>query len=111
MLMRIVYRARRAGKTTELIAWVLAGEKTRSYPFWSRVLLVHQLQEAQHLRVRGNKYGLDYNQVFSMLEWSNARLGILPVELAIDNADFILQSLIGGPNRVVSISINDESDG
>ena len=105
--MEVVHKGRGEGKTEELVEWVKRGVATTSYPYWSRVLLVHSLDAAQRIRVQGNKYGLDYNQVFALREWANARLGILPVEIAIDNVEFLIQQA-AGQSRVVVISINQE---
>ena len=103
--MFIIHKGRAEGKTTDLVRWVKEGKDTKSYPFWSRVILVHSLQEAQRMRKKGNEYGLDYTQVYSYQEWANAYKGLLPVEVGIDNADILLQSLFGiHPVKVVSIT-------
>lgn len=96
--MRVIVNGRQAGKTYALMKWVKEGEKTDSYPGWSRVLLTHSLAEAQRLRTL---YDLDYRQVFSISEWKTARLGRKPVDVAVDNADMILAHMIGQyPSRV-----------
>ena len=90
--MKVIARGRREGKTHALIEWVKEGEETDSYPGWSRVLLCHSLEEAQRIRTQ---YDLDYRQVFAVNEWKTAHLGHEPVEVALDNADIILTSLLG----------------
>lgn len=90
--MNVIARGRRGGKTHALIAWVKQGEKTDSYPGWSRVIVTHTLQDAEYLRKKGD---LDYRQVFSVEEWRTARLGRRPVHVAVDNADLVLASYLG----------------
>jgi hypothetical protein len=89
---RVIARGRQAGKTYDLIQWVKEGKETNSYPGWSRVLLCHTLEEAQRIRT---DYDVDYRQVFGVTEWGAARLGRKPVEIAVDNADLVLASLLG----------------
>lgn len=88
----IVARPRQGGKTTEVVEWIQQGARTDSYPGWSRVLLTHTVHDADRVR---RDFGLDYHQVFSIEEWRTARLGRLPVEVAMDNADIVLANLIG----------------
>lgn len=88
----IIVRPRRAGKTYESVQWVLAGQRTDSYPGWSRVLLTGSIQEAE--RIRSAHPELEYRQVFSWSEWQAARLGKKPVEVGIDNADMILSTIL-----------------
>lgn len=38
--MKVLVRDRRAGKTTELIKWLLQGKEQDKYPYWSRVIVV-----------------------------------------------------------------------
>jgi len=93
--MNIIVRPRQAGKTHEIVQWVLAGEKTDSYPGWTRVLLAISIAEAG--RIRDAYPDLDYRQVFSWYEWQGARLGPKPVEVAIDNVDLVLQHILRQP--------------
>lgn len=39
--MQVIVRDRQQGKTTDLVAWLLQGERRTNYPNWSRVILVH----------------------------------------------------------------------
>ena len=91
--MHIIVRPRQAGKTHAIVQWILAGEKTNSYPGWSRVLLCHDLASADYVRKQFPE--LDYRQVFSWREWRERRPGPKPVEVAVDNADLILAQAIG----------------
>lgn len=99
--MKVIARPRQAGKTYELIQWLKGGERTDSYPGWSRILLCHSLEEAQRIRTAGQ---LDYRQVFSVEEWRSARIGQKPVEVAVDNADLVLASLIGQYPTHISVT-------
>jgi phage terminase large subunit-like protein len=100
---RVIVRGRQAGKTYALIEWVKEGDKTKSYPGWSRILLCHSLDEAQRIRT-DPRYGLDYHQVFAVSEWRTARLGHKPVEIAMDNVDLVLASFIGQAPSQISIT-------
>lgn len=99
---RVVARPRRNGKTTEAVEWVLAGEATDSYPFWTRVLLVSSIDAADN--VRSQFPALDYRQVFAWDEWRRARLGTRPVEVALDNADILIAQTIGQVARLVTLT-------
>jgi hypothetical protein len=99
---KIIARPRQAGKTHEAVQWVLAGEQTDSYPNWSRVLLCHSIEES--IRIRSSFPELDYRQVFSYEEWRKARLGNKPVEVAVDNADILIERVVGQRASVVTIS-------
>ena len=98
----VVARPRRNGKTTEAVDWVLAGEPTDSYPFWTRVLLVPTIAAADN--VRSQFPLLDYRHAFSWNEWRNARLGARPVEVALDNADILIAQTIGQVARFVTLT-------
>lgn len=89
--MKVIVRGRQAGKTYDLVQWVKQGDETNSYPGWSRVILTHSIAEAERIR---DLYDLDYRQVFSAEEWRTARLGLKPVEVAVDNAELILASYL-----------------
>lgn len=103
--MKVTVNGRQSGKTYALVQWVKEGVETDSYPGWSRVILTHTIDEAIRLRA---DYDLDYRQVFSVEEWRSARLGHLPVEVGVDNADLFLHRLIGQrPSRVTMTGSTD----
>lgn len=99
---QVAVRPRRAGKTTEAVEWVMAGEPTDSYPFWTRVLLTPTIEAAD--QARRQFPALDYRQVFAWSEWRSARLGARPVEVALDNADILIAQTIGQVARFVTIT-------
>jgi hypothetical protein len=103
----VIVRPRQAGKTYEMVQWVKQGEPTRSYPFWSRIILCPTLEMAQRLRT-DETYGLDYTQVFGVDEWRRARKGPLPVEVAIDNLDLFLAIGLGQTPAVVTVTGDPE---
>lgn len=90
--MKFIVLPRQAGKTHMLVEWVRKGVETRSYPFWSRVILTPNIREAD--RIRG-EYQLDYTQVYSLDEWRTAHLGPRSVEIGVDNLDWVLRDLLG----------------
>lgn len=89
-----IVRPRQGGKTRTAVEWVLEGERTDSYPGWSRILICHSIEESA--RIRADYPDLDYQQVFSWAEWANVHPGFKPVSIAIDNADMILSRLLRG---------------
>lgn len=100
--MQIIVRPRQMGKTHAMVQWVLEGERTDSYPGWSRVILTPDIRQADYLRAQYPN--LDYRQVFSWQEWRDARLGYRPVDVAVDNAEMILASIIRHTPAVVSMT-------
>jgi hypothetical protein len=78
-----------------------------SYPFWSRIVLVPDINQAQIFR---KQHDLDYHQVFTFGEWMNARRGHLPVEIAIDNADMVLSQMLHCKVHLISVT-EEPSDG
>lgn len=99
--MKVIVRPRRAGKTHELLEWVKQGERTDSYPGWSRIILTHTLDEAQRLRTREDMY---YHQVFSVGEWQSARIGYPSPEIGVDNLDIIVADYLRQMPTVVSMT-------
>jgi hypothetical protein len=87
--MQVFVGGRRSGKTARMIQWLGEGHRTTSYPFWSRVVITHDLRSAEELRkgVLKDMYpGEDvYRWVFSLDEWKTAHVGKQPVEVAVDN--------------------------
>lgn len=108
----VIVAGRRQGKTTQLLEWLKEAKRTDSYPFWDRVLLVHTTREAQRLRIdlrteaeeKGiEDSGLYYNLVYSYEEWKGAYLGVCPVDIAVDNLDFLISHHFGQTPKLVSI--------
>lgn len=112
---KLVVGGRRSGKTTELLKWLSQAKRTRSYPFWDRVLLVHTTDRAQHLRIalrkeaelKGIDDGLHYNLVYSYEEWKTIHLGQEPVEIAVDDIEFLFHRLFGQTPRLISFHATD----
>jgi hypothetical protein len=100
--MQIYVLPRQAGKTHRLVEWVLAGEKTDAYPGWSRILLVHSVEECN--RLRRHYPALDFHQVFSVSEWQRTRFGTIDMEIGLDNADMVLAALLGRMPSVVTMT-------
>jgi hypothetical protein len=97
-MMKIISRPRAGGKTYELLEWVLQAQKTKSYPFWDRIILTTHLSEAQRLRTQLRTETDDpdaYNLVFSVNEWVTAHRGLKPVQIAFDNLDLYIQARFG----------------
>ena len=99
--MKVTANGRQAGKTYALVEWVREGERTDSYPGWSRVILTHSCDEARRVR---SLYRLDYRQVFSVNEWKDFRLGSGSVEIAVDNVDILLHHMIDQRPNIVTMT-------
>lgn len=108
----VIVAGRRKGKTTHLLAWLKEAKRTNSYPFWDRVLLVHSIRRAQDLRIDLRREaeaagvedsGVYYNLVYSFEEWKKARLGHAPVDIAVDDLDFLVSDYFRQTPRLVSI--------
>lgn len=106
--MKVYAADRQQGKTERVIEWLSAGKRTDSYPFWSRVLIVPTYMEAERLRkgVLAQRFPDEdvYRWVFALDEWATARLGRDPVEIAVDNADYLLASLLGQAPAVITVT-------
>lgn len=97
---------RQRGKTEDLITWVKQGKKTKTYPYWTRIIIEPNMATADQLRggdPATNKYGLDYQQVFSWEEWRGVYRGArsyLDIEIGIDNVDILLGDLLQGWGQI-----------
>lgn len=98
------------GKTTRLLEWVAAGEPRNGYPFWSRVLVVHSLQEVMRLRsiIRADPerplFEDDPHRLYHLDDWRTAHLQERDVEVALDNLDLMIAHLVG-PGRLSRASM------
>lgn len=109
----LIVGGRQSGKTMRLLEWVAAGEKIARYPGWSRVLVVDSIDEVSRLRsiIRADRenplFEDDPHRVYSFREWQSA-VGVDPsVEVALDNAEFVLARVIG-PGRLSAASMTGE---
>jgi hypothetical protein len=103
--MKVIAAARKTGKTQQAVDWVLEGERVHGYPGWSRVLLVHNLEEVVRLR---DQFSLDPKQIFSLHEWQRASNVHPETEVAIDNVDMYLHNLIGRHGVPTLVTITGE---
>jgi hypothetical protein len=80
------------------------GEAIDKDPYWSRILLFHNIAEAVRIR---NEYDLDYRQVFSFNEWRGThgkRISADEVEIAVDNLDLLLSDMFGVTPTMIAIN-------
>ena len=105
---------RQEGKTTQLIEWLLGGQLIDMWPSWSRVLivpssqqmkyLVHQFDAAdQELRDKGCPGGLQ-KVVLTVGSYALTRLRLADVEVAVDNAEELIEQQLGLRPDVVSMT-------
>jgi hypothetical protein len=105
--MKIIVQPRRAGKTYKLVEWVRQGKKSSDYPYWSRIMLVSNMMEAERIR---NSYDLDCHQVFTFDGWQHRYfLPTTEVEVAIDNAELIFTRMFNSDIRMISMT-GEEND-
>lgn len=100
--MKLLFMWRQRGKTSRIVEWVVKGEQTTQFPFWSRVMLVHTAVQRRWL-IEG-AHQLHPRQVFTLADWSKAAIVDKSVEVAIDDADLILKSIARG-HKVAMISM------
>jgi hypothetical protein len=82
---------RQTGKTTAAIAWLSWGEQTRTYPGWSRILVVPTLARLDYVRLGWWGRLPDFShRVYALQEWVNARNPDPSVEVCLDDLDTYL---------------------
>lgn len=90
-------RGRAAGKTHELVRWLLDGHESLAPARtvrWSRVIVAPSVEQADYIR---DRYDLDYDVVFPMRGILDGRLaGRGDVEVGIDEAGLLLARLFPG---------------
>lgn len=105
---------RQSGKTSRLLEWVAEGEPREGYPFWSRVLVVHNRQEVLRLRsiIRADPerplFEDDPHRVYDLDDWRSAHIQQRDVEVALDNLDLMIAHLVG-PGRLSRASMTGRS--
>lgn len=101
--LQVIVTDRGQGKSTALAAWAKAGEWVSGCP--TRVVLCVNQKMADLLV---EHHGLDERQVCSLRAWREGRRrGHIPVAIAIDDAEFALQEMIG-PNPLHCISLTGD---
>lgn len=124
--MKIVQLDRGRGKTTQLIDWLHFGQFRHGYPFWTRIIITPDINQADMIRsilhkmhdqdtgvcrLEKNPCTHDpYRWVFSWDEWLRVSLGRSTenIEVAIDNVDMLLRMLIRGKGRLKILTLTNE---
>lgn len=90
--MMLLHARRASGKTTQAMAWVSHGERIPRYPYWSRVVLVHDRNALEVVRREywGRLEDFDH-RVYDVNEWLRVQSADPDVELCIDNLDLFLR--------------------
>lgn len=112
--MSAVLADRQEGKTTQLVDWLTHGEPIEAWPSWSRVLIVPgpgQMEDVvrrftaadQTLRDKGCKGGLG-KVVLTVGSYALTRLRLADVEVAVDNADLLIEQAIGLRPDLISMT-------
>jgi hypothetical protein len=105
---------RQEGKTTQLIDWLLDGETIDKWPSWSRVLIVpnpRQMEDIvsrfraadQELRDKGCPGGLG-KVILTAGGYALTRLRLADVEVAVDNAEMLIEQQLGLRPDLVSMT-------
>jgi hypothetical protein len=112
--MQVLVSDRGSGKTTRLLDWLAQGQEIPGYPGWSRVLLVHSIDEVLRLRdiIRADpEHPLiedDPHRIYHLEDWQHAHASY-PVEVALDNAEMHLTRLLGrGGGRLATVAMTGE---
>jgi hypothetical protein len=113
--MNIIVSGRRGGKTHACLVWALAAKRRQAYPFWDRVVLCINVQEADRLRSTlqrmarslgwdKTRVGLTYDLVYAAEEWTRIYHGhdLTNVQVMLDNADIFLQDMFRGHLKAVT---------
>lgn len=111
---RAVLAERQEGKTTQLVEWLIGGEPIDAWPSWSRVLIVpdpRQMDDLvsrfkvadQTLRDKGCRGGLP-KVILTVGSYALTRLRLADVEVAVDNADHLIEQAIGLVPDLVSMT-------
>jgi hypothetical protein len=104
--MRVMVADRGAGKTTELVRWVLDGTMANSYPGWSRVLVVANLQRYRALDQEWRERIEDFDhRVCDYRTWVTARNVDGDTEVVIDE---LVDTLPFIPGQLVGFSLTGE---
>lgn len=104
--MRVLAAGRQGGKTTQVVDWLKAGERTETYPGWTRVLLVSRMSEFNRLRARywGEIEDFDH-RVYHVRDWARGYRVDPATEVVIDNIEFVLPHL---PGRLAAFTVTGE---
>jgi hypothetical protein len=106
--LRLLATDRRAGKSTQAVAWVSHGVPTAGYPGWSRVLAVSHATGFQLLRAEwwGRLADFDH-RVYALCDWASAH-GVVPAtEVCVDDLEEAMARYTVGrlPGRVVAATV------
>lgn len=109
----VVLGNRATGKTTELLRWVLEGERCDGYPGWTRVLIVGSPQEDIGLRACGQELAgvewadLDWShRVYCWADWINAHGVNMQTEVRVDGIERFWPRI---PGYLTGVSLNVEA--
>ena len=101
--MKVICRPRQAGKTTEIIK--------RAADEFLYIVCINR-HEVVRIAAQAKEMGLDIPFPVTIDEVLNGRMqGSRIKGFAVDNADLIIERLISGPVRVVSVNSDDKPTG
>ena len=107
--LQLLVTDRREGKTTQAFNWVSHGKPTKTYPGWSRVLVVATLQlQVIHKDPWWAKLEDYDHRVFFAEEWEGMYRGhrLDDIEVCLDDLDHFLRRGIGRlPGRIVAATM------
>lgn len=84
------------GKTFKAIQWVLEGHEVSGYPGWSRVMIVPNLQQFEHIRKDWWEKIEDFDhRIYTAEDWRNAHNVQGSTEVCLDNAEWFLPGMPG----------------
>lgn len=100
--MIVVAKDRQEGKTTDLAEWVKGGKELGLYPYTTRVVVVMFDNE----RTEFLRHGLKAHQVVTFATFRRKSALYAKTEVAIDNAEYVLEWALGLQGNLKAVSIN-----
>ena len=100
---------RALGKTAHMLQWLLKGERTDSFPGWTRVMLCANAHQKDVL-CRTHRGSIEdvVHRVFTVDEWVQARNVDIKTEVGVDNAEMVLASMLRFNGRLTTMTMTAE---
>lgn len=99
--LQVLLGDRQTGKSTQAVAWVSNGIRTKKYPGWSRVLVCPHLAGWKALRREfwGRLEDFDH-RIYDLHTWGNIQNDLSSTEVCLDDADVLLTLRRNGLHRI-----------
>lgn len=101
--MIVVALGRQEGKTHQLVDWVRDGDPREHYPHYSRVIVVMFDNDRDRMI---KTFNLGVHQVITFATFRRKSVMYTETEIAIDNAEYVLEWALGLHGNLKAVSIN-----